>query len=122
MGYALLLRHIGKVHLKMGNVESAMDLYIDAQAKLQLVGAQRSMEYAHLLKEIGLCFQSSGDDRAALMHFTQELTIICQAGMASNPECKDADDRVKECQRRLRPVGFAGWLARLRLRPNAMPI
>jgi tetratricopeptide (TPR) repeat protein len=120
--YAVLLRHIGSVHLKRGDVESAMAHYIDAQSKLQLVGAQRSMEYARLLKEIGSCFESDGDDHAALMHFSQARTIIRQAGMASNPECKDTTDRMTVCSRRLLPVGLSGWLerARLSLRRNAL--
>jgi tetratricopeptide (TPR) repeat protein len=120
--YAVLLRHIGGVHLKRGDVESALAHYIDAQSKLQLVGAQRSMEYARLLKEIGSCFESDGDDHAALMHFSQARTIIRQAGMASNPECKDTTDRMTVCSRRLLPVGLSGWLerARLSLRRNAL--
>jgi len=80
-GYAGLMMNIGLVYWNKGQLDRALEYYLNSQSIMDRLGLQNTTNYASLMMNIGLVYRNKGQLDRALEYYLNSQSIMDSLGL-----------------------------------------
>jgi tetratricopeptide (TPR) repeat protein/TolB-like protein len=80
-GYANLIMNTGIVYWKKGQLDRALEYYLNCQSIMDRLGLQNTADYANLMMNIGIVYQHRGQLDRALEYYLNSQSIMDRLGL-----------------------------------------